>query len=86
VLGVILALLEDLDETVQLNAVSCLLVVTPSSLSFEVTNELLYKIRILIILSQVLDSSPSEAVEPILLNLSVRIRNLQVSYSICSFL
>lgn len=53
VLGVILALLEDLDETVQLTAVSCLLVV--------------------------LDSSPSEAVEPILLNLSVRIRNLQVS-------
>ncbi|KAJ8438693.1 hypothetical protein Cgig2_011876 [Carnegiea gigantea] len=79
VLGVILALLDDLDETVQLTAVSCLLVVTPLILLSEVANEHLYRIRILIILLQVLDSSPSEAVEPILLNLSVRIRNLQVS-------
>lgn len=53
VLGVILALLEDSDESVQLTAVSCLLVV--------------------------LDSSPCEAVEPIIVNLSVRLRNLQVS-------
>lgn len=53
VLGVILALLEDLDESVQLTAVSCLLMV--------------------------LESSPNDAVEPFLLNLSVRLRNLQVS-------
>lgn len=53
VLGVILALLEDLDESVQLTAVSCLLMV--------------------------LESSPNDAVEPILLNLSLRLRNLQVS-------
>ncbi|KAM7464220.1 hypothetical protein LguiA_032341 [Lonicera macranthoides] len=53
VLGVILALLDDSDESVQLTAVSCLLMV--------------------------LESSPHDAVEPILLNLSVRLRNLQVS-------
>ncbi|KAM3689336.1 hypothetical protein ACB098_09G040300 [Castanea mollissima] len=53
VLGVILALLEDPDESVQLTAVSCLLMI--------------------------LESSPNEtAVEPILLNLSVRLRNLQM--------
>ncbi|KAL9236431.1 hypothetical protein vseg_011104 [Gypsophila vaccaria] len=52
VLGVILALLEDSDESVQLTAVSCLLMI--------------------------LDSSSTEAVEPILLNLSSRLRNLQV--------
>ncbi|KAK8632404.1 hypothetical protein V6N13_072796 [Hibiscus sabdariffa] len=53
VLGVILALLDDLDESVQLTAVSCLLMI--------------------------LETSPNDAVEPILLNLSVRLRNLQVS-------
>ncbi|GAB4833550.1 Protein SHOOT GRAVITROPISM 6 [Ancistrocladus abbreviatus] len=53
VLGVILALLEDLDESVQLTAASCVLMV--------------------------LESSSNEAVEPILLILSVRLRNLQVS-------
>ncbi|XP_028777131.1 protein SHOOT GRAVITROPISM 6 isoform X2 [Neltuma alba] len=53
VLGVILALLDDSDESVQLTAVSCLLMV--------------------------LESSPNDAVEPILLNLSVRLRNLQAS-------
>ncbi|KFK36555.1 hypothetical protein AALP_AA4G138800 [Arabis alpina] len=53
VIGVILALLDDLDESVQLTAVSCLLMVT--------------------------ESASNEAVEPILLNLSVRLRNLQVS-------
>ncbi|XP_074355121.1 protein SHOOT GRAVITROPISM 6 isoform X2 [Apium graveolens] len=53
VLGVILALLDDLNESVQLTAVSCLLMV--------------------------LDSSPIDAVEPILLSLSVRLRSLQVS-------
>jgi hypothetical protein len=53
VLGVILALLDDSDDSVQLTAVSCLLTV--------------------------LESSPNDAVEPILLNLSVRVRNLQVS-------
>ncbi|KNA12653.1 hypothetical protein SOVF_123030 isoform A [Spinacia oleracea] len=52
VLGVILALLEDSDESVQLTAVSCLITV--------------------------LDSSPHGAVEPVLLNLAVRVRNLQV--------
>ncbi|KAI8014908.1 Protein SHOOT GRAVITROPISM 6, partial [Camellia lanceoleosa] len=52
VLGVILALLDDSDESVQLTAVSCLLMV--------------------------LESSPNDAVEPILLNLSVRLRNLQI--------
>ncbi|GLT92277.1 hypothetical protein SLE2022_101210 [Rubroshorea leprosula] len=53
VLGVILALLDDTDESVQLTAVSCLLMI--------------------------LESSPNDAVEPILLNLSVRLRNLQIS-------
>ncbi|KAL1209895.1 Protein SHOOT GRAVITROPISM 6 [Cardamine amara subsp. amara] len=53
VIGVILALLDDLDESVQLTAVSCLLMVT--------------------------ESASNDAVEPILLNLSVRLRNLQVS-------
>ncbi|KAL4297964.1 hypothetical protein GQ457_12G011030 [Hibiscus cannabinus] len=53
VLGVILALLDDLDESVQLTAVSCLLMI--------------------------LETSPKDAVEPILLNLSVRLRNLQIS-------
>ncbi|WOH06122.1 hypothetical protein DCAR_0625545 [Daucus carota subsp. sativus] len=52
VLGVILALLDDSNESVQLTAVSCLLMV--------------------------LESSPNDAVEPILLSLSVRLRNLQV--------
>ncbi|PSS32865.1 Protein SHOOT GRAVITROPISM like [Actinidia chinensis var. chinensis] len=52
VLGVILALLDDSDESVQFTAVSCLLMV--------------------------LESSPHDAVEPILLNLSVRLRNLQI--------
>lgn len=52
ILGVILALLEDSDESVQLTAVSCLIMV--------------------------LESSPHEAVEPVLLNLAVRVRNLQV--------
>ncbi|KAJ0027551.1 hypothetical protein Pint_35766 [Pistacia integerrima] len=51
VLGVILALLDDLDESVQLTAVSCLLMI--------------------------LESSSNDAVEPILLNLSMRLRNLQ---------
>ncbi|KAE9465484.1 hypothetical protein C3L33_02600, partial [Rhododendron williamsianum] len=51
VLGVILALLDDSDDSVQLTAVTCLLMV--------------------------LESSPNDAVEPILLNLSVRLRNLQ---------
>ncbi|KAM6568771.1 hypothetical protein CsatB_016756 [Cannabis sativa] len=52
VLGVILALLDDSDESVQLTAVSCLLTI--------------------------LESAPSDAVEPVLINLSVRLRNLQV--------
>ncbi|XP_017977199.1 PREDICTED: protein SHOOT GRAVITROPISM 6 isoform X5 [Theobroma cacao] len=56
VLGVILSLLDDLDESVQLTAVSCLLTI--------------------------LDSSPNDAVEPILLNLSVRLRNLQISMNV----
>ncbi|KAI9086376.1 hypothetical protein K1719_031830 [Acacia pycnantha] len=53
VLGVILALLDDSDESVQLTAVSCLLMF--------------------------LESSPNDAVEPILLNLALRLRNLQAS-------
>ncbi|CAK9157688.1 unnamed protein product [Ilex paraguariensis] len=52
VLGVVLALLDDSDESVQLTAGSCLLTV--------------------------LESSPNDAVEPILLNLSFRLRNLQI--------
>jgi len=52
VLGVILALLDDSDDSVQLTAVTCLLMV--------------------------LESSPNDAVEPILLNLAVRLRNLQI--------
>ncbi|XP_022767237.1 protein SHOOT GRAVITROPISM 6-like isoform X7 [Durio zibethinus] len=56
VLGVILALLDDLDESVQLTAVSCLLMI--------------------------LESSLNDAVEPILLNLSVRLRNLQISMNV----
>ncbi|MBA0767854.1 hypothetical protein Gotri_016707, partial [Gossypium trilobum] len=56
VLGVILALLDDLDESVQLTAVSCLLMI--------------------------LETSPKDAVEPILLNLSVRLRNLQISMNV----
>lgn len=53
VLGVILALLEDLDESVQLTAVQCLLTV--------------------------LKSLPPDAVDPILMNLSIRLRNLQIA-------
>ncbi|KAK4272815.1 hypothetical protein QN277_021318 [Acacia crassicarpa] len=53
VLGVILALLDDCDESVQLTAVLCL--------------------------STILESSPDDAVAPIFLNLSVRLRNLQTS-------
>ncbi|KAL6141890.1 hypothetical protein ACLB2K_060176 [Fragaria x ananassa] len=53
VLGVILALLDDSDESVQLTAVTCLLTM--------------------------LESSPNDAVDPILLSLSVRLRNLQIS-------
>ncbi|KAK8712010.1 hypothetical protein V6N13_147263 [Hibiscus sabdariffa] len=56
VLGVILALLDDLDESVQLTAVSCLLMI--------------------------LESSPNDAVEPILLKLSIRLRNLQISMNV----
>ncbi|GFS45715.1 ARM repeat superfamily protein [Actinidia rufa] len=56
VLGVILALLDDSDESVQFTAVSCLLMV--------------------------LESSPHEAVEPILFNLSVRLRNIQAKPSL----
>lgn len=56
VLGVILALLDDLVESVQLTAVSCLLMI--------------------------LESAPNDAVEPILLNLSVRLRNLQISMNV----
>ncbi|XP_030541094.1 protein SHOOT GRAVITROPISM 6 isoform X2 [Rhodamnia argentea] len=56
VLGVILALLDDTDESVQLTAVSCLLTI--------------------------LDSAQKEAVEPILLNLSMRLRNLQISIDV----
>lgn len=52
ILGVILALLDDLDDSVQLTAVLCLL--------------------------SILESSPN-GVEHVLLNLSVRLRNLQVS-------
>ncbi|KAI3447537.1 hypothetical protein Pfo_004202 [Paulownia fortunei] len=52
ILSVIVALLDDPDESVQLTAVSCLLTV--------------------------LGSSSTDAVEPILLNLSVRLRNLQI--------
>ncbi|KAJ8532794.1 hypothetical protein K7X08_015683 [Anisodus acutangulus] len=51
ILGVILALLDDSDESVQLTAVTCLLMV--------------------------LESSSRDAVEPVLLNLSIRLRNLQ---------
>uniref|UniRef100_A0A1D1ZA33 HEAT repeat-containing protein 7A n=3 Tax=Anthurium amnicola TaxID=1678845 RepID=A0A1D1ZA33_9ARAE len=53
VLGVIVALLEDPDESVQLTSVECL--------------------------QMVLKSSSKDAVEPVLLNLSVRLRNLQIS-------
>ncbi|KAK8588730.1 hypothetical protein V6N12_023151 [Hibiscus sabdariffa] len=56
VLGVILALLDDLDESVQLTAVSCLLMI--------------------------IESSPNDAVEPILLKLSIRLRNLQISMNV----
>ncbi|KAJ4833816.1 Protein SHOOT GRAVITROPISM 6 [Turnera subulata] len=56
ILGVIVALLDDLDESVQLTSVSCLLMI--------------------------LESAPCDAVEPILLNLSVRLRNLQVSMNV----
>ncbi|KAK9158693.1 hypothetical protein Scep_005267 [Stephania cephalantha] len=52
VLGVVLSLLEDSDESVQLTAVQCLLTV--------------------------LESSPKEAVDPVLLNLSIRLRYLQI--------
>ncbi|KAK4392143.1 protein SHOOT GRAVITROPISM 6 [Sesamum angolense] len=52
ILSVIVALLDDPDESVQLTAVSCLLTV--------------------------LASASTVAVEPILLNLSVRLRNLQI--------
>ncbi|XP_020263565.1 protein SHOOT GRAVITROPISM 6 isoform X2 [Asparagus officinalis] len=52
VLGVIVALLEDPDESVQLTALQCLLTV--------------------------LKSSPKDAVDPVLVNLSVRLRNLQI--------
>ncbi|KAL8508732.1 hypothetical protein ACS0TY_016088 [Phlomoides rotata] len=52
ILSVIVALLDDPDESVQLTAVSCLLTV--------------------------LGSSSTDAVEPIMLNLSVRLRNLQI--------
>ncbi|KAL3623358.1 Protein SHOOT GRAVITROPISM 6 [Castilleja foliolosa] len=52
ILSVIVALLDDTDESVQLTAVSCLL--------------------------KVLGSSSTDAVEPVLLNLSVRLRNLQI--------
>lgn len=51
ILGVILALLDDPDESVKLTAVLCLLMV--------------------------LESSCNDAVEPILLNLCIRLRNLQ---------
>ncbi|XP_022143882.1 protein SHOOT GRAVITROPISM 6 [Momordica charantia] len=51
VLGVILALLDDVDESVQSTALSCLLMI--------------------------LEASPNDAVEPILLNLSMRLRHLQ---------
>ncbi|XP_022977460.1 protein SHOOT GRAVITROPISM 6 isoform X1 [Cucurbita maxima] len=51
VLGVILALLDDVDESVQSTALSCLLMI--------------------------LEASPNDAVEPILLNVSVRLRHLQ---------
>ncbi|XP_047089443.1 protein SHOOT GRAVITROPISM 6 isoform X2 [Lolium rigidum] len=53
VLGVILALLEDANESVQLTAVQCLLTV--------------------------LNVSEQDAVEPILISLLVRLRNLQIS-------
>ncbi|KAJ1298801.1 hypothetical protein BS78_01G481300 [Paspalum vaginatum] len=53
VLGVILALLEDPNESVQLTAVQCLLTV--------------------------LNLSEQDAVDPILINLLIRLRNLQVS-------
>ncbi|XP_020094313.1 protein SHOOT GRAVITROPISM 6 isoform X2 [Ananas comosus] len=53
VLSVIVALLEDPDESVQLTAVQCLL--------------------------NVLNTSPKDAVDPILINLSVRLRNIQIS-------
>ncbi|KAJ6407516.1 hypothetical protein OIU84_010912 [Salix udensis] len=56
ILGMIVALLDDLDESVQLTAVSCLLMI--------------------------LESSPDDAVEPVLLNLSVRLRNLQISMDV----
>lgn len=52
ILGVIVALLEDPDESVQLTAVQCLLTV--------------------------LESSPKVAVDPVLISLSVRLRNLQI--------
>ncbi|KAK8937233.1 hypothetical protein KSP39_PZI012653 [Platanthera zijinensis] len=53
VLGVIIALLEDHDESVQLTAVQCLLTV--------------------------LKLSPQDAVDPILISLFIRLRNLQVA-------
>ncbi|KAK1265864.1 hypothetical protein QJS04_geneDACA000260 [Acorus gramineus] len=56
VLSVIVALLEDPDESVQLTAVECALMV--------------------------LESPPKEAVDPVLLNLSLRLRNLQISTNV----
>ncbi|KAI5671558.1 hypothetical protein M9H77_11922 [Catharanthus roseus] len=53
ILGVILALLDDSDESVQLTAVSCLLMV--------------------------LEPSCNDVVKLILLNLSIRLRNLQMN-------
>ncbi|GAV58925.1 hypothetical protein CFOL_v3_02458 [Cephalotus follicularis] len=56
VVGVIVALLDDSDESVQLTAVSCLLLV--------------------------LESSPRDAVEPVFLNLSIHLRNLQTCMNV----
>lgn len=83
VLGVILALLDDTDESVQLTAVSCLLTVgcTLSLSLMHSDNDIVqWNISFLIFLfhPQILDSARNEAVEPILLNLSMRLRNLQV--------
>ena len=97
VLGVILALLDDSDESVQFTAVSCLLMVL--TLTFRSVlygwMELMftyyyyyyfYFMPLICLVAQVLESSPHDAVEPILLNLSVRLRNLQVRSLTFSFL
>lgn len=89
VIGVILALLDDLDESVQLTAVSCLLMVMfrPINNSWflnsvcQIYTHFFELYMLVFFLVQVTESASNDAVEPILLNLSVRLRNLQVRSS-----